>query len=59
MLFWFAMQELSAELQENKADCENNVTNNSDSNKVMEFEQLIKQKTFTRKVFFFWCCSYT
>ncbi|CAD5187141.1 unnamed protein product [Musa acuminata subsp. malaccensis] len=49
MLFWFAMQELSAELQENKADCENNATNNSDSNKVMEFEQLIRQKTFTRK----------
>ncbi|CAL9210408.1 unnamed protein product, partial [Musa hybrid cultivar] len=44
-----AFVELSAELQENKADCENNATNNSDSNKVMEFEQLIKQKTFTRK----------
>ncbi|XP_065016091.1 nuclear pore complex protein NUP1-like [Musa acuminata AAA Group] len=46
-----AFVELSAELQENKADCENNATNNSDSNKVMEFEQLIKQKTFTRDQF--------
>ncbi|URE20274.1 hypothetical protein MUK42_10632 [Musa troglodytarum] len=48
-----ASVELPAELQENKADCENNATNNSESNKVKEFEQLIKQKTFTRKVFFF------
>ncbi|THU74878.1 hypothetical protein C4D60_Mb04t38040 [Musa balbisiana] len=45
--------EMSADLQENKADSGNNATNNFDSNTFLEFEQLLEHKTFTRKVFDF------
>ncbi|XP_065004447.1 nuclear pore complex protein NUP1-like isoform X2 [Musa acuminata AAA Group] len=43
--------EMSADLQENKADSGNNATNNFDSNMFLEFEQLLEHKTFTRAQF--------
>lgn len=44
------MQELSGELPENKINNKNVASNNHVDNVILEFEQFIKQKSFTRQV---------
>lgn len=44
------MQELSGELPENKINNKNIASNNPVDNVILEFEQFIKQKSFTRQV---------